>query len=95
MLEIDVQKQQAIASKDAASHSDKGKPNEDALSVAKRNAMEQRQKAEDRFRKARNELSKSSDRLDALFRDAIKKAEEEDPVDLDGSNPFKSGKVWD
>ncbi|HMS17642.1 MAG TPA: hypothetical protein PKA37_12435, partial [Planctomycetota bacterium] len=70
VLEIDVESQRVMSHREGPHLILDAKDGEDPLAVAKRAAEEQRKKAADRFARAQGDLKKTSDRLDALFRDA-------------------------
>ena len=93
ILEIDVARERVVAHRKGAHLKEDAREGEDGLDVALREAQRRKAELEDRFHSARRELDRSSDRLDRLFKEAQKRALEDEDDEPD--NPFKQGKIWD
>lgn len=92
VLEVDTAKERVISHRQGRHLKQDAEDGEDMMDVALRNHIESKDRVEDKFLKAQDNLKNQSSRLDELFEEAKDKAKdtEDDPND-----PFKGGKIWD
>ena len=94
ILEVNVEEERVVAHRKGAHLKEDAHEGEDTLDVALRQTRERHDEAEDQFLKAQDSVKHSAEHLEDLFKDAKKRATEQQEDD-DPDNPFSSGKVWD
>ncbi|NRA95116.1 MAG: hypothetical protein HRU14_02800 [Planctomycetes bacterium] len=92
ILEVNTEKERVISHRKGRHLKDDAKEGEDMMDVALRTHIESKDRVEDKFLKAQDNLKNQASRLDELFEDAKDKAKD---VKDDPNDPFKGGKIWD